>query len=407
MTRFDDSVLHRDRKDRSKVLSWLDAALEAVDPQRLVREALTSDQHDKVHVIAIGKAAPAMTRGVGQVMQITGGVVVSDHEEPVPDGVQHLIGDHPIPGPASVAAARAVLAAVARVPEGEKCIALISGGGSALCELPRPGVPLEFVAMVNENLMGQAADIEDINIIRCHLSSFKAGGVGRVAKEPIDTYVIGDVAGADPGVVASGPTIPRRHEPEKAQTLLRRFGIEVPEVVREAISVPPAATRMPHVTLLADGHDAAQGVGRASGLKTAVRSEWLGGPVEDSVSWLMSVADAELTVAVGEPVLGVTGDGRGGRNTHAALLAAQRIQGTGSIFAALATDGVDGVSGSAGALVDGNTVARGGVPLSAILNCDSASYLERTSDLLICEPTGTNVADLWILWRRNAGPALE
>jgi glycerate 2-kinase len=417
VTRFDDTVLQREPSDRAALLSWLDAGLKAVDPQALVREALSSAPYGEVHVIAIGKAAAAMTRGVAQVMSINGGVVVSDHEEPVPVGVQHLIGDHPIPGQASVRAAKAVLAAVARIPEGEKCIALISGGGSALCELPRPGVPHEFIATVNAQLIGHAAGIEEINLVRCHLSDFKGGGVARAARRPIDTFVISDVAGADPGVVASGPTVHRAHEPDRAMSLLKRFGIEVPDSVRDAIFTQPPPTDMPHLTLLADGHDAAQAVARSavadssathsSRLDAVVRSEWLEGDVQGCVDWMLSIVAGSLTVAVGEPVVEVTGHGRGGRNTHAALLMARRIAGTEILFAALATDGVDGFSGSAGAMVDGKTIALGGDPTTAIQDCDSAEYLERTSDLLSCEPTGTNVADLWALWRRNPTLAVE
>ena len=104
--------------------------------------------------------------------------------------------------------------------------------------------------------------------------------------------------------------------------------------------------------------------------------------------------------AVGETVVEVTGSGSGGRNTHAALLAAQRLAGTDDLFASFATDGVDGESGCAGAIVDGTTIERGGDPGPALADFDSAGYLARTGDLLVCSPTGTNVADLWILWRR-------
>jgi glycerate-2-kinase len=104
-------------------------------------------------------------------------------------------------------------------------------------------------------------------------------------------------------------------------------------------------------------------------------------------------------VAAGEVTLEVTGAGAGGRNTHAALLAARHM-GPDDLFCAFATDGVDGRSGAAGAIVDGSTIIRGGNPETVLGEFDSARYLAGTSDLLRCPPTGTNVADLWILWRR-------
>jgi hypothetical protein len=108
----------------------------------------------------------------------------------------------------------------------------------------------------------------------------------------------------------------------------------------------------------------------------------------------------EITVGCGETVVKVTGAGSGGRNTHAALLAAQRLAGTDDLFVSFATDGVDAGTGSAGAIVDGTTIDRGGDPSRALADFDSASYLAAVGDLLICPPTGTNVADLWILWRQ-------
>jgi hydroxypyruvate reductase len=108
-----------------------------------------------------------------------------------------------------------------------------------------------------------------------------------------------------------------------------------------------------------------------------------------------------VTVGTGEVVLDMRGEGTGGRNTHTALLAAARLTGSDDVFCAFATDGVDGGSGSAGAIVDGSTLRRGGDPTRSRDRFDSATYLAGTSDLLLCPPTGTNVSDVWILWRRQ------
>jgi glycerate-2-kinase len=110
-----------------------------------------------------------------------------------------------------------------------------------------------------------------------------------------------------------------------------------------------------------------------------------------------------VTAGAGEVSIEATGDGLGGRCTHAALVAAGYL-GPDDLFCAFATDGVDGASGASGAIVDGSTIDRGGDPMAALDNYDSAGYLAKTSDLLRCPPTGTNVSDLWILWRRASGP---
>ena len=126
---------------------------------------------------------------------------------------------------------------------------------------------------------------------------------------------------------------------------------------------------------------------------------WLRGDVPSELDrFLSSARPGVATIASGEPEVAVTGDGIGGRNTHAALLAAERISGMESMFVAFATDGVDGRSAAAGAIVDGETIARGGDPGPAITASDSATYLEATGDLIATGPTGTNVSDLWIFW---------
>jgi len=148
-----------------------------------------------------------MARGAAAVLDIVGGVCVSDHEEPTSERLTFIVGDHPVPGEASLRAGTAVLDFARSVPTSTTMLALISGGGSSLCETPREGVPLEYLSEVTRRLLAIGASIEELNMVRAHLSAVKGGGVSRAAGRAIDTYVISDVAGADPGVVASGPTI--------------------------------------------------------------------------------------------------------------------------------------------------------------------------------------------------------
>jgi hydroxypyruvate reductase len=106
-----------------------------------------------------------------------------------------------------------------------------------------------------------------------------------------------------------------------------------------------------------------------------------------------------VIVAAGEPDVKVDSPGVGGRNSHAALLAAIDLAGSDAVFASFATDGIDGRSDGAGAIVDGSTLERGGDPEPALARYDSAAYLDAAGDLVRTGPTGTNVADLWVLWR--------
>jgi hydroxypyruvate reductase len=400
---FDAGVLSPDPGRRREVLRWLTAALSAVDPEQLTTNALQDRDRGPTVAIAIGKAAPAMARGAAATLDLAGGVCVCDHPEDVPDVMTVMVGDHPVPDSASYAAGAAVLDAVRQVSPAVDLIALVSGGGSALCEAPRPGVPAGFISRVHRRLVTSGADIGDVNLVRGHLSAVKAGGVARAAGRPIDTFVLSDVGGDGPEVVASGPTIPGRHDPDAALAVLGKMAFDVPVPVAEAMRARVPGPPPPAVTVLADGRDAAQAVAAAAPEPARVADGWLRGDLDTCLREFLGAAGVGVTVGAGEVSLKVSGDGTGGRNTHAALLAAQHL-GPGDLFCAFATDGVDGSSGAAGAIVDGSTILRGGDPETAIHGFDSARYLAATSDLLQCAPTGTNVADLWILWRRAAGP---
>jgi glycerate 2-kinase len=399
VSRFETDVLSPDPSRRSQILNWLEAGLRAVDAETITTAALERRDGEKAFVLALGKAGPAMARGADRVLDVVGGLVVSDHQELVPDAMSLMLGDHPIPGPSSLHCAEAAIAAVAKAPRSASLIALISGGGSSLLEKPRPGVHQTFLTTVYEQLLVSGLGIEEMNRVRSHLSVIKAGGLARAAGRPIETLVVSDVAGADPSVVSSGPTIPSSDQPAVAIATLESLGIEISAAVRLAIYQQREHLDPPSVRLLADGQTAARAVASVAPTPATTRPEWIGGDPRSCLEWLFSVAGPGVTVAAGETTPTVPRHGQGGRNTHAALLAASLVEGTDDVFVSFATDGVDGSSDAAGGLVDGTTIARGGDPTTALAGFESASYLRDTSDLLVCGPTGTNVSDLWILWR--------
>ncbi len=398
--RFDPDVLTPDPGRRRPMLELLEAGLAGVDPERLTAEALSSRAGAPTVVVAIGKAAPAMARGAARVLDVVGGICVTDHPEPVPSTIQLLLGDHPVPGPNSFRAGAAVLATVRSAPEGADLVALVSGGGSALCELPRDGVTAEFISTVSRRLVMTGAAIGDINLVRAHLSAIKRGGVARAAGRPIDTLIVSDVVGGDPWLVASGPTIPHSPDVEGAIRVMHRASIDIPATVLTAMARDWGPQPPPQVSVLADGFDAARAIASMAPPPVRIQEDWLCGDAEASASSFVELAGPGITIGVGETTVDVRGEGSGGRNTHAALVAARMLVGTDDLFAAFATDGVDGSSGSAGAIVDGSTLARGGDPSPALAQCDSAGYLGRTHDLLRSGPTGTNVSDIWVLWRQ-------
>ena len=381
------------------VKRWLAASVAAVDPEERAAAAVRPDGPKTV--VAVGKAAAAMCRGAASVVEGLHGVCVAAAPGEAPDGVELLIGDHPLPGDRSFEAGRRVLETAASATGG--LVALISGGGSALCEQPFPGVDPAYLRSVNSLLLDGGASIDETNLVRRHLSAVKAGGVARAAAGDVDTYILSDVGAAGPGVVASGPTIYAPPAPEEAREVMARYDIPLDAGTWAAVAGPrPAPESHVGVTVLADGRVAAQAAvdaAAADGVAGRVADGWVVGDVESALDAFLAERGAPLIVGAGEPNVVVTGAGVGGRNSHAALLAARRIAGTDAVFAAFATDGVDGRSDGAGAVVDGTTVERGGDPGRALLDSDSAAYLEATGDLIRTGPTGTNVSDLWLVWR--------
>lgn len=385
---------------RTSIARWLGAAIEAVEPARLTALALASDSPGPHTIIAIGKAAPAMCRGAAEALGEIEGICISATESDVPPGIDLMVGDHPVPGEASYRAGRRALE-VATSARGS-LIVLVSGGGSSLCEWPRPGVDHAYLSEVNRNLIMSGCPIQETNLVRGHLSALKCGGLARAARGEVSTYVLSDVAGANPGIVASGPTLPMDEDWVKVRDILERIGMEIPKSVLRAIQSPSRPIEYGRIQVVGDGKTAANALvaeATSEGFVAQVASDWLTGELSSAVDRLFDTARRGVTVAAGETSLSVGEPGRGGRNTHAALLASSHLAGTGAVFAAFATDGVDGSSGAAGALVDGDTLDRGGDPTASIEAFDSATYLESTGDLIVMSPTGTNVADLWVLWR--------
>lgn len=388
-------------EQRAVLSRLLTFALDAVDPEPLTKAALQPTSSQPATLVAIGKAAVAMCRGAAAALEVYTGICVTNEHQALPPPLSEVVGDHPLPGEGSFLAGEQVIEVTARSQN--RIVALISGGGSALCEYPIEGVSHSFLAGINTALMRAGAPIDDMNLVRRHLSAIKGGRLLRFAHHPVETLVMSDVCGSDASVVASGPTIPQPHDPSAALAIMSAHGLEVPSAVRRAVEAE--VDDLPQggpVTVLADGKTAARAVvASAEGLGTPARLApgWVSGHLDESLVEFISAAGPGITVATGEPEVAVTGSGRGGRNTHAALMAAGMIAGTDAMFAAFATDGLDGNSDSAGAIVDGTTIARGGDPTAALARSDSAAYLERSGDLVTTGPTGTNVSDLWVLWR--------
>jgi hydroxypyruvate reductase len=399
------------------------AALRACDPEAAVQALVAHadgrlrigdqafddvDARDVV-VVGVGKAAASMARGLAAVVDVHRGVVVGDHDAECP--VDLIVGDHPIPGARSLVAGRRLLDTVSRVLPTDVVVFLVSGGGSALAEDPMPGIDLDDLAVMNRVLTTSAVPITEINEVRAVTSRIKAGrlaeatGTGRVV-----TLVLSDVVAGAPMHVASGPTIGHGlGEGARGVIEHRGLGAALPRAVLDAaasvshLEGPPGPWKVvgsPDIAALA-----AASFLRDQGYAVDVEDPPLDGVVEAAVERVLDhTPDGAVLVAAGEVVVRVDGVGIGGRNQHAALIAAERIAGTGMVFGAFATDGRDGPTDAAGAVVDGGTWARiadAGVDASAALaDFDSGTALGAAGASIVVGPSGTNVADLWIVARQ-------
>jgi glycerate 2-kinase len=412
-----------------------------VTPARLVRAALRDPSlrdfvgAGPVTLIAAGKAALGMTHGFVEAtdVQIAGGVAVGPgHGGTVPLAMTWHTGGHPLPSGGSLAAGQEALGCAAAASPSGCVVVLLSGGASALLAVPVPGLTLEEKIGATRTLLAAGTPIHELNCVRKHLSAIKGGRLAQAAACRMLTLAISDVVWPvedDPAVIGSGPTVADVTTFADAAAIVRRPGVRdrVPTAVLRALE-RGAAGELPETLKGNTGDSAARwyrviGSRRQAMLGAVSAARELGYTVRsvaDPVVGEARVAGAVhprraamamrglagplCVVSSGETTVTVAGRGRGGRNQEFALAAAPEMHrlGATSVLASLGTDGVDGPTDAAGALVDPGTIARAGrlrlAPVAAFLaENDSYSYFDRLGDLIRPGPTGTNVGDLQVV----------
>jgi glycerate-2-kinase len=403
----------------------------------------------RLRVLAIGKAAVSSAAGLravpGMDAALDEGLIVTPdlpQSEAWPAAWRCLAGDHPWPGERSLSAGRAVLQFAAAARPADRHLVLLSGGASALCAAPAGDLSLADKDFALRRLMRSGASIAELNVVRKHLSALKGGrlavALARAAEPPMTngpgwptllTLALSDVAGDDPSVIGSGPTVADPSTYRQACDILQRYGLydsvsgalrgHLEEGVAGRLAeTPKSAQDLGQNTAfatLATLDDALEAVAAAAttGSAGAPRVLRLGrslyGEVTAHATEIASVlrrhrGEGPLwVVAGGEPVLRVQGGGRGGRAQELALSLAVALEGVPGITVLVAgTDGRDGPTEAAGGFADGGTLARaratGCDPLAALADNDSNRALAAADDLFITGPTGTNVADLVVAW---------
>jgi hydroxypyruvate reductase len=427
----------------------LAAAIQAVEPGAAVlrhmqrrgeRLTIAGQEYNladfrHVYLIGAGKASVPMARAAANLLgeRLSRGIILTkegyaNSDAAWPPELQILEAGHPLPDERGVEGTQQITTLLAEAGADDLVIGLISGGGSALLVSPAPGVTLADLQNLTSLLLACAADIDEINTLRKHLDQVKGGGLAHLATPArLVALILSDVIGDPLEVIASGPTVPDPTTFADAYQVLQRYNLvgkvppsifnhlqrglrgEIPETPK------PGDPLFAHVqnVIVGSNLQAAQAAleqARAEGFHTLLLTTCLQGEARQVGRVLAALArQIQLSghplprpaciVAGGEATVTLQGDGWGGRNQEVALGAAAGLAGLPQVaLVTLATDGGDGPTDAAGAVVTGETLERarqaGLDPAQYLARNDSYHFFAKLDDLLLPGPTLTNVNDL-------------
>ena len=436
------------QKARALALHCLECALSAADPKKLLHSKIKLEssclhaedcsfdleKFKHVYVVGGGKAGAAMAQAMEEILgtHLTAGTVNVPYGTIQKTRIIKLSeASHPVPDQAGVAGTRRMMAIAEKAEADDLVIVLVSGGGSSLMPLPREGISLEDKQALTRALLKSGAAIAEINAVRKHLSAFKGGWLAKKAyPATVLNLVLSDVVGDPLDSIASGPTVPDPSTFTDAQTVLKKYRLwsAAPSSVRKVLSdgveglleeTPKegdSAFKKIHNVVVGNNRTASQAAVEclmAEGLNTLVLNDFLEGEARQVGQALAKFANQVFAcdkpiskplgvVAGGETTVTVTGLGLGGRNQELALSAALHLKADEScVIASLSTDGVDGPTDAAGAIVDGYTLQRAaqlGLEVEKFLaENNSHSFFSKLGDLIVTGATGTNVNDISVI----------
>ncbi|CAE6702373.1 glycerate kinase type-2 family protein [Nitrospira defluvii] len=437
------------RQPRAKALlaRLFQAGLQAVDPYEAVRrqvrirrdQLIIGSHHyslapiQRIVVVGAGKASGRMAQALEHQLgaRIDTGLVVVKYGHGAPTHTIRIVeAGHPIPDTAGLEGGRMIMEMVQTLTSADLLIVLLSGGASSLIPAPVAGITLKDKQQTTKLLLRSGATIQEINAVRKHLSSIKGGQLAAATSARVASVILSDVIGNDLGTIGSGPTAPDATRFQDAWDIVERYGVsrKIPLSVRRHLEsglkqgVPetpkPRAKLFRRVEniLIGDNRAAVDAVAETAqrqGLHTLVLATTLTGEARELAKFFGAMAReiaAEgrpirrpcCVIAGGEPTVTIRGEGKGGRAQEFALAAAAEVAGLPEVWVAgFATDGTDGPTSVAGAVVDGRTVVRAQrkkLNLAKALQANDAHpFFEALHGHIVTGPTGTNVNDLYLL----------
>lgn len=399
---------------RSDAEQIIRRSIQAVLPDQAVLHALQGHKFPgRVFLVSVGKAAWQMAAAASRCLgeTITAGVVITKYghvRAPIANITCYEAG-HPVPDANSFQATQAALELVRGLSEQDTVLFLLSGGGSALFELPL--VPAEELQRITNQLLASGADIVEINTIRKRLSGVKGGRFAQhCAPARIFSVVLSDILGDPLDMIASGPACPDRSTCTQARSIAEKYHLPLSAQAAGLLN-RETPKLLPHVETRVVGsvHElcrAAAEACRAMGYQPVILTDRLCCQAREAGSFLASIAQSHADtdtplafLAGGETVVRLTGSGKGGRNQELALAAAQGIAELPNVLVfSVGSDGTDGPTDAAGGMADGMTtclLAGQGLSIPKVLEDNDAYHaLKGVDDLVMTGPTGTNVNDI-------------
>jgi len=415
------------QQKRKDLLSILEAIIESVNPYNsvskfLLQHPIPLENYQNIYLVGFGKASLGMSKAVADTIPITAGAInTNEHTEETLTNITITTAGHPLPNKHSISGTEKILDIIKDCKKDDLLIILISGGGSAL--LCKPRVSLEELQITTQELLKSGATIEEINTIRKHISTIKGGQLIHNLKCHALCLIISDIVNDPLEFIASGPTSPDTTTYQDAYNILKHYKLleKIPKNVVQTINsgirgiiaeTPkpnnPIFQKIEH-HLIANNIlacKAAEGCATQLGYQATILTTNLVGEARHVGAQLIEQikkqqAHHTVYISGGETTVTLKGTGKGGRNQEMALSSIPHLNNTPYVFTSFATDGIDGNTQNAGAIVDGATQSRGQHKnLSSekyLENNDSNTYFKALNDLITTGPTGTNVMDIQLI----------
>lgn len=414
---------------RELLLNSFHAAADAADPLKIVPCHLpTPPQRGNTLVVGAGKAAAAMARAVEENWPADyplEGIVITPYGHGMAtNNIMVIEASHPMPDTQGEMAARAMLESVRMLTPNDLLLGLFSGGGSSLLSAPISGITLDELQSITSQLLRCGASIQEINIVRKHLSSVLGGRLAAASRAPVHSLIISDVTDNDPSSIASGPCAPDPSTWQDVLKLIERYAITLSpqsaEILQERTNNSDDETPKPGDSVFRNVKNriiatarqsltAAAQFFRAQGVTPLILGDTVTGEAREIAKMHAAIArevrhysnpfkPPVVLISGGETTVTVRGNGRGGRNAEFLLSLAMALNGLEEVYAlACDTDGIDGSETNAGAIITPDTLNRavhaGIDPITLLDDNNAWTFFNRLNDLVITQPTRTNVND--------------